>query len=699
MRNVLAGFGILLLTLIRADAGCYTPPPPPPAPPPGPSGPATPTDPADPDGPTTSGPGTPTTPGHPATTTPSDAPPAPPPVPQSTPADTPVKPGNMPLTPGARVPTDTVTPSDSTPPTTPPTEPDNQAPTTTPRAPATPPDRGPRPSKPTHARPSSVRTSKSRGRRTQSAPSNGWQHWWNFNREQFIDLRGRLRGKGPASGSGSVAAKAARSDRRTEVRTALRRVILTSKDESVRANCLLALGRMGDDDANLMLHVLRDAGSADETREAAALAIGLLPEIDDSATRVRVRRHFDYWLGGHGDLPAQTRPLVAISAGLRARHDALLMMGLGFKLDQSGRDRELTAALMIGCGLAGDRMLVPELIRATRKNRATDRAEFEDCLRGHAATALGRTGDPSATKTLMAVLRSRRAGSQAKRAAALALGRLLRLRVVPDGDLRSALALLRRTAERGRDSELRGFALLALAECHQRDFTQELMKTLGSGGNNDVRPYAALALGIRGRSLGSEMAKPIARFLAEELSKARHASLEASICLALGMVRASEAREVLLDRVENQNAPLIVRSHATQAVGLLGRPTPRANQVLEGLVRSGSNELAGDAALSLGLLGRRSVARRLVRNLEAAPSSRAQGMVTLALGHFANEATSGALVTILTRQGARVPTRESAATALGLMYDTREQDILFGIPADMNFHGTTRATYRLLVMN
>jgi len=719
MRFVLTCLLMALIFVLPAEAQCgggggggggsgRAEPPPPPAPPPPPptgngrnSGNTPKRNPGDAEPP-------PVPPPLP-TYTPHDCPvpnPAPPPTkPASTPKDKPVAPGNLPLPPGTRPPSDK--PGPTTPPepdAPPPPEPDLPVGPTTPGgtpAPSEDPedDEQPAPEAPRHDRPTSARAPSARGRRMRTQTASGWKHWWYFNREQVINFRSKLRRGGPVSGNSADDRAKQAAERRIAVRTSLRRSVLTSKDESLRSAALVALGRMGgDDDANLMLHVILDKKSAETTREAAALALGLLPAFTDAATRTRVRQHLNYWIGGGGDIPRRTRSFATISAGLRAQSDPLLVMCLGMRLDEPGDDRELTAALLVAGGLAGDRMLAPELLHATRKGRVGDKTRIDDIVRGHAAAALGRLGDANATRTLVAVIRSRSAGEHAKRSATLALGRLLRKGRVTREDMSSATSILRKTADRTGDTELRGFALLALSGSSQLNETKRFMKVLDSGGNGELRAYAALALGLNGRRLGSDKSKPIARMLVAELEKANVSELEASICLALGLVRAEEARDALLDRIEDRKAPYTVRFYATQAIGMLGRPSARASTVLKNIVRDGPRDLAGEAALSLGLLGQRSVAMSLVKLLEQSRSRQAQGLVTLALGHFANKSATDPLVALLDRRGARPQTREFAAVALGLMLDKRQHDVFFDLPGDMNFHGTTRATHRMLAI-
>ena len=611
----------------------------------------------------------------------------PPPVPPPTP-DRPVGPGNQPLPPGARPP--------STPDAPRPDAPVPEAPRPT-RPPPTPPEGGPPPDAepPKGPQPRGPRSGARRGRTTASGA--GWSYWWYFNRGLLLDFRGLLRAGGPVSGSAPKDKTNPIARQRDAVRQSLRDIAVSKNDPALRAAAIVALGRVGqDDDALLFLHLLQKKNGDRAVTEAAALALGLLPPIQTTAIRLEVRKNLQYFLHDAGNLSASARALTIISTGLRARDDRMLVMLMAGPLGNPRGDRESVAALLYGAGLARDRMLVPELLAATRKGKIAGKVKLPDVIRSHAATALGQMGDGVAVPTLIALLRSRKAGSQTKRSAALALGRILRQSRISDETRGRGVAALRAVVKKNGEVELRGFALLALGGAKDASVTRDLMHLLDRGGDAALKPYAALALGFAGRALPAGKRLPVTRFLAGELEKVRAHDLHAALCLALGLSRARGSHDALLDRVESTRLSHSVRSYAIQAVGLLGRPSPRADKALHGILDDGPNELIGDAALALGMLGRRSVAPRLVKQLEKSSSRTEQAGLVVALGQLAHAGTSDSLVRLLENRKKSRTLRAYAATALGFMYDTRRHDALFDMAADFNFYATTGATHELL---
>ncbi len=634
------------------------------------------------------------TPAPPDAPKPSDEQPNGPPVNPPTSPGGPIRPGNNPLAPGTRPPNappppPTAPPPDGGPkPTTPPARPPEGGPT--PKAPETEPAKGPQP-----------RTPGSGARRGRGSAGDGWLYWWYYNRGQLIDFRGLLRSAGPVSGSAPKEQGDRIATQRERVRHALRAVALSRDSSSLRAAALIALGRIGeDDDANLFLHLLEKKDSDATVTAAAALSLGLLPPIEHGETRVRVREYLQYYLQTEGHLDARAHALTIVAAGLRARDDRMLVMHMAAPLGDPQAnglsDRESVAALLFGAGLTRDRMLVPELLEATRKGRMGKKVKLPDVLHSHAATALGHMGDGVAIPTLVALLRSRKARAQTKRSAVLALGRILRDAKLTDDARNKGVAALRAVARKNGEVELRGFALLAMGSAKDASVTRELMQIIDRGGDAQLKPYAALALGFAGRTLPAAKTRSIKRFLAGELEKVREQDLHATLCLALGLARARDSHAALLERVEDTRLSRRVRSHAIQAIGLLGRPSPRADKALKGILDDGPNELVGDAALALGLIGRRSVAPRLVKQLKKSKSRSEQAGIVVALGQLAHAGTSDALVELLEQRKQSRTLRAYAATALGYMYDTRRHDALFDMAADFNFYATTAATHEIL---
>ena len=619
-------------------------------------------------------------------------------------------PPNSGVTPGEREPSDDEDPPEADPPGPPPPPPPPPLqPPQAPLGPTTPDDLPPPGGEPNPggAEPPKKRRGTRRGGprgegsrpRPSKAVDSGWRVWWEFNRESLVGFRHILHGRGTVTGKRSTDAPDALAGRRDEVLKALRDIALGREHETLRAATLIALGRMGgDEDARIFLALLRDATQHNEVHEGAALGLGLLPKLGAKDVRDSAREHLTYYMATPRSLSRRARHFTFIASGLRARDDKMLLMSLARHALGKVPNRYDAAVAAYACGLANDRMLVPELTQAVRRGTFGGR-KLSDIGRSHATQALAMLDDPLAAKTMLGLLRSRRARGHTKRSAVLALGRMLRHGVLDREDSTRAHEALRKAFEDHSDPVLRGFAAIALGGAAQTndDAIRVLRNSLDKGGAVSIRPYAALALGMAARNTKDEITrKALQKFLSRELKKCREQELASALAIALGLCAAHEAQDQLLARVANERLRPAVRGSAAEAVGLLGRDSPKAWEVLNDALTNGPKDMVGDVALALGMLGRRSTAARLVARLARVDSVMHQGRIMLALGHLGHPGAVDPLLDVLADRTEKQIVREFATVALGLMGDVREQDVLFAIDGDFNFLATTSATYELV---
>jgi HEAT repeat protein len=338
---------------------------------------------------------------------------------------------------------------------------------------------------------------------------------------------------------------------------------------------------------------------------------------------------------------------------------------------------------------------VPELALATRKGEIGG-VRLTDNERSHAVTALGRAAGVGAIDELVATLRARRSGLDTKRSAALALGRLLRDAAVEEDDAERAAKALRDGFDKESDTELRGFCAVALGGARPPRSLPLLMDAIDHGGNAAVKPYCALALGLGARTAGGDEAKKIGNFLRSELDKAAQMELGTALSIAVGLAKASDAEEDLIERLQWPRLPAPTRGAAGQGLGLLGTVTPAAVDALKAAVDEGGPGVVENAALGLGLLGQRAIARDLAVRLPRAGSAHAQSRVMLALIYLAHADSVEPLLLVLRDQSTPSTAREFAAVALGILGDPRDEDPLFDLDAWFNLHATTRSTHEFV---
>ena len=535
------------------------------------------------------------------------------------------------------------------------------------------------------------------GRRTTGGSGSSWLIWWEMNREHLIGMRKILREHGTTttgSGRNTVDPMAAR---RAEALVVLRKIARGNDKRTVRASAILALGRMGDEgDAEYFMEVLGDSAQSYLVRDAAAIALGILPIADDDTgkrTRATVRNKLRFFMQVPRRLPKRTRGLVLLSAGLRGREDPALVMSILLRLGQGRKlQAEDAANVVYACGLSNDPIAAPELIPIVRKGMlGTNRAG--EMPRSHAALALGRCDERGSVPILALVVTSRSAGVNTRRSAALALGRLLREADLERDRARMAERALRRIFEKGRDPVVRGFAALGLGGSKEPAGILELKTAIDHGGNADIKPYCALALGLAARTLDDRRGRALRTFLREEFSKTKERDLSAALALGLGIAGDKAATDDLLEQLELRRLTARQRGGAAQALGLIRSNNPAVAKALEKVLREERNpELLGDAALALGLMGRRGVVKQLLDLLESTKSSRVQARICLSLGHLDAAGSVAPLLEILQDTKRRTLVREFAAVALGIMGDRREADPLFALDCYFNFLATTLAT-------
>jgi HEAT repeat protein len=486
-------------------------------------------------------------------------------------------------------------------------------------------------------------------------------------------------------------------EKRNEILETLRRLARGAQQRSLRAAAVMALGRMGsDEDAFFFLRLLRENKEAAVVLEAAAVALGILPPLAEP-TRDQAREQLRTMVRRPGNLPTRVRGLTLLTTGLRARQDpdlvlTLLEHGSGRKLKSDD-----TANLIYALGLTGHPLVVPEVIRAVRRGEFAGR-ELSDLQRAHAVQALALVETPSRVRLLGMVLRSRQARVETQRSAVMVLARLLR-----DGDLsvrdrQVATGRLMLTFLNGRDPTLCGYAAVAMGGARPPYGIDALRATAESGAGVGIHPYCFLALGLAGRELEGADGQAIRTFLLERLRETREPERAASASIALGLARAHEATDLLLERLRRESSPAPLRGAAAQGLGLMEARSVRVMKALEEIALEGRKKprLLEDVVLALGLTGRRDIAPKLIDLLRRTTSSIVHGRIIIALGHLDHAATIEPLHEILKDKRERTIVREFAAVALAFIGDRRPEDLLFNLDAFFNLHATTTATHELM---
>jgi HEAT repeat protein len=479
-----------------------------------------------------------------------------------------------------------------------------------------------------------------------SRSSEGWARWefW-FEYEKDVLLRDAFANARDGSAVGPGAgAKAARlfdalrpGDLADRVLPALR-AALEDPSARVREAAALALGNAGDRASLDALAGALRASPAGE-RRAAALALGFLR---DPGAVPHLRRALDQ------DPDAGVRALAAMALGLSGERGAApaLRAALARSLEASGRDgREVRVAAVTGLGLLRDREGIP-LLQRILLSPETIR---DDRLRAHAATALGRAGDPAAAAPLQRAL-AEDGDLGVRRSAALALG------AFRDG---SAADLLRRTAEGDGDVLLRGLAAVSYARVAGASAVPALAALTEVREDRSVRGFAAAALGL---TACPRDAAPVLRALLDQRSED---SLRGAAAIALGMLGDRESAAALSRLARDGSASPELRGYALLGAAMTGEP--QLGPVLR-LTLSGRDpaEVVRSAALAAGVRPFQGSPGLLLRRLMETRDPTVRGAALLGLGLAPDRSVVPFLADAAgVRGGADAAGRLAAVTALG----------------------------------
>ncbi len=548
---------------------------------------------------------------------------------------------------------------------------------------------------PTPSTPGNPRTGARTGPRSGGVSyADSWRLWWELNREYMLGLRGTIASKDVLSGGSSEAETRARAEVRSKVATALRAVAGSATDRRVRAAALRALGRAGNErDVALFLRVLRHPQQPTKVYEAAAIGLGSLARVDNSALRGEVQEFFERLLHDKVRMPSHSRRLAILAVSLRGRDDRMIGRLLAARLATKLKSSE-SSTMLYACGLTRDPLLIPPLVEAVTSGKLGGR-KLNDIARGRAALGLAMTLDPTAVAVLARTLKSRRAQSHTRRSAVVGLGMLLRLDTLSEDQRARGQKAILRAFGRDKDRLVQGYAAVAMGAA-RTPFGVSLLRKAVDDADMTVRPYAALALGIASRHDRDN--KALREFLFAKLRRSKDTERTAALSIAVGLSGAKEARDHLFQCLRRKRLKVGVRAPAIQGLGLLRQPSPEIESTLVAALDDGSHTVVEDASLALGFLGRRATARLLVNKLRKTKSASVQVHMVAALSHLGSTVAIPSLLDVLSDKTLKHTMRESAASALGILVDDRKNDPLFEIDAHTNPYGLTNPGRNLVIV-
>lgn len=573
-----------------------------------------------------------------------------------------------------------------------------------------------------------------------------WTFWWNYNKDEILQLQTALGRAERTTGSdrvfgtgatGGARAVITATDASIETRIVPALMELLSQDElnfDIQSAAALALAKIGHQPSvPILKDMALDAGTGKRRYhrivvESAALAFGLLQQ-----DTVEVRE-FLLQLAADADRDSSfVRPFAVVSLGL---------LGQGEHADTFDRDGVVSEALLelvrtkqskadvkpaalLALGLLESEAVVPELLEMLETGRAGKRrsGELTDTELAHLVGALGRIGVPHVdvehgdgrvVETLRRLIDDRKgdAPTNVRRSAAIALGQIAPQ--CEDDRQRRIIKSLKRTALDAGDSSLANFAMIAMgriggAEGASEDVRDEAVGTLRyllekASPATIKRPFAALGLGLVARGIradgGVAPEEEITRHVRESFREARNPTERGGYAVALGLLRDTIAVPELIAVLDDDGATKKLRGYAAVALGMIGAPEGR-DAVQRTLTDGADRELRVQTAVAAGLLGDGGVVGDLVEIMEQGEESQyVLGSVALALGKIGDERAITPLLDIATDAEQTYPdlTRALATVALGQIGDRRPVPVLSRVAKDVNYRAHVPALAELLTI-
>lgn len=490
--------------------------------------------------------------------------------------------------------------------------------------------------------------------------SAGWQYWWEFNKDQYLNLKSRaLRLSSKGLAAGHLTGRGRRADPglfirpdpakiRGEVLPLFVRLLDEEQDRDILDSSMLALARSSDEEtAQFVIDALLPflAHKDRVVQCAAALSLGVL-----HSPRA---------------VPALTSLMKDTSKGRTLAHAT-------GPLNQS-----LRACAALGLGLVNDPDSVDALCTLIEQTSDSD-----DDLKACAIAALG--------------LMDNQAGSQA------------------------LTFLLRLLEDRKLDPPIKSHVPPAIGKlCNRMGLfdpvvEQALLKAFGDRDTDDrVRQSLAIALGLVGTIPSDDLGQDaVLRTLLEYCSAGRNDGTRELCFIAVGQIGRNDAAAPEHPRAHQALRELFVtqcvqptvagdRAWAALGAAIYGQVQTEARpELAESLIAAYSSEgdpsYRGAFALALGLLDEAQRADELYADFQQQQDQELNGFIALALGFMSYSPASETLRTICQAKPILAMYRMRLATSLALLADEGTDEALIGLLGEGHAVGVNAAAAKAL---
>lgn len=539
-----------------------------------------------------------------------------------------------------------------------------------------------------------------------------WDMWWQFHREEFLDLKTAIAAPGLRTGTELEALnqRAWTPQMRARLRESLCAALDQRQEAELTLGAIFGAARLGDQGEfpELLRYDTRLRQLLGHARleiaESATLCLGLLDGAENLATLEHLLRDDEdaRRVVGARSVSVRMRCMAAYALGLYGRQhtDVRTRQWIVRALtDMLSREDGRTLEFTVACVQALAQVPLP-LEREESKSAAWISLQTQirfllqlsadksrpQLFTTHAWVSLGHLAAQApadlasaALDPMLRALRDPATPARMREAAVMALAQ------VGDADNdewdRRIGAELQRSAG-ARELGERSYALMALAQTAARAGSgetpsarrEELRKQLLAELENSrtrIAAWAALALGVLEARLqrnGEAAHEPTRLALRERWAKATQIEERSALAVAIGLCRDREGSQ-LLARALTQEADDTARAYDALGLGLAGNVEALAELRALALAARHKPFLLEQAAVALALLGERSLSPALIAQLQDTKSLASQAWLSRTIGMISDESAAPALLDMLADPRLGQDPRGQAAMAIARILD------------------------------
>ena len=501
---------------------------------------------------------------------------------------------------------------------------------------------------------------------TTAGTNPSWTNWWQRNREEFFDIRGRrIEQSGQDENTqgkyddDAAHAPATKDDVRNLVIPTL---VGIAKDKSaeVRDAVAIALGRAGEVPQTKILQALL-ADKNRKVRQAAIMGLGLLKHPMAQQTLVELLNASNTAYKERG----MTAIALGIGGGDKAEKALLNRLGRSqpFSRLSAIKTRQVDGCRAVGLGLMKrDQNAIP-IIQAVNKDQSKERNFAPMAL-----TALGKIGERASASVGLKALKHRK--NDLRRSAAIMMGR-----TVTKDDTKTIKSLLKHWKSE-KDSHARYFLTISLGRIGSDDVLKVLRHNLKKNKNREDRAFSALALGIAKDSESIAM-------LEETLEKEKDVSFRGALAIALGIMDHRPSAKMIHGILKKTRNPDLRSSLITAMAMLDYRESLKDVRMI---LAEGRNErLVRACGLALAVMFDKDSLELMVSVMKNSGSIQVKGGMATAIGRTGDRRSLKSLVDIIKSDAETDLTRAFAVVALGLIGDKTPKSEFARVAIDSNY--------------